>query len=159
MVFSCYYVWPWIAEISGNYENYLEKSKIITSNFRSLNVYEDCRDTRGKSVKHGGHFVPPGIDQCKLCVCNNGIATVSFELWASDSSLTVSLNLLLVMSCRYLPETSLRKLSHGRVLLRIHLRCWCCRWWLQQSTSIHFTSAYRRSHPSHSVLHFPLAPS
>lgn len=37
-----------------------------------MNNNADCRDYTGKSIQHGMHFVPPGIDMCKLCICDNG---------------------------------------------------------------------------------------
>ncbi|KAL7035461.1 hypothetical protein ACKWTF_008384 [Chironomus riparius] len=39
-----------------------------------MNNNGDCRDYTGRSVQHGMHFVPPGADICKLCVCDNGQA-------------------------------------------------------------------------------------
>lgn len=37
-----------------------------------MNNNADCRDYTGRSIQHGMHFVPPGIDMCKLCICDNG---------------------------------------------------------------------------------------
>mgnify|MGYP003471570206 CR=1 len=32
----------------------------------------ECRDYTGRAVMHSMHFVPPGVDMCKLCICENG---------------------------------------------------------------------------------------
>ena len=37
----------------------------------------ECRDYTGRSIQHAMHFVPPGVDMCKLCICENGHAKVS----------------------------------------------------------------------------------
>lgn len=37
----------------------------------------ECRDYTGRTIQHAMHFVPPGVDMCKLCVCDNGNAKVS----------------------------------------------------------------------------------
>jgi hypothetical protein len=36
----------------------------------------ECRDYTGRSIQHAMHFVPPGVDMCKLCICENGHAKV-----------------------------------------------------------------------------------
>ena len=41
-----------------------------------MNNNADCRDYTGRSVQHAMHFVPPGADICKLCICDNGQAKV-----------------------------------------------------------------------------------
>lgn len=37
---------------------------------------QECQDNTGRMVKHSMHFVPQGIDNCKMCVCDNGKAKV-----------------------------------------------------------------------------------
>lgn len=37
----------------------------------------ECRDYTGRTIQHAMHFVPPGVDMCKLCICENGHAKVS----------------------------------------------------------------------------------
>lgn len=37
----------------------------------------ECIDSNGRWIQHAMHFVPPGIDSCKLCICENGFAKVS----------------------------------------------------------------------------------
>jgi hypothetical protein len=32
----------------------------------------ECRDYTGRTIQHAMHFVPPGVDMCKLCICENG---------------------------------------------------------------------------------------
>lgn len=32
----------------------------------------ECRDYTGKVVFNAMHFVPSGVDMCKLCICENG---------------------------------------------------------------------------------------
>ncbi|KAG5680119.1 hypothetical protein PVAND_009644 [Polypedilum vanderplanki] len=34
----------------------------------------ECRDYTGRAIQHAMHFVPPGVDMCKLCICENGHA-------------------------------------------------------------------------------------
>lgn len=36
----------------------------------------ECRDYTGRTIQHAMHFVPPGVDMCKLCICENGHAKV-----------------------------------------------------------------------------------
>lgn len=36
----------------------------------------ECRDYTGRTIQHAMHFVPPGPDMCKLCICENGHAKV-----------------------------------------------------------------------------------
>lgn len=36
----------------------------------------ECRDYTGRAIQHAMHFVPPGVDMCKLCICENGHAKV-----------------------------------------------------------------------------------
>ena len=36
----------------------------------------ECRDYTGRAIQHAMHFVPPGVDMCKLCSCENGHAKV-----------------------------------------------------------------------------------
>ena len=40
----------------------------------------ECRDYTGRSIQHAMHFVPPGVDMCKLCICENGHAKVNFSI-------------------------------------------------------------------------------
>uniref|UniRef100_A0A182I0X8 Uncharacterized protein n=2 Tax=Anopheles arabiensis TaxID=7173 RepID=A0A182I0X8_ANOAR len=32
----------------------------------------ECRDMNGKKVEQDAHYVPPGSDTCRLCLCDNG---------------------------------------------------------------------------------------
>lgn len=32
----------------------------------------ECRDVNGKKVEQDAHYVPPGSDACRLCLCDNG---------------------------------------------------------------------------------------
>ncbi|KXJ76247.1 hypothetical protein RP20_CCG010016 [Aedes albopictus] len=32
----------------------------------------ECRDMNGKKVEQDAHYVPPGNDPCRLCLCDNG---------------------------------------------------------------------------------------
>uniref|UniRef100_A0A182PWQ8 VWFC domain-containing protein n=1 Tax=Anopheles epiroticus TaxID=199890 RepID=A0A182PWQ8_9DIPT len=32
----------------------------------------ECRDVNGKKVEQDAHYVPPGSDTCRLCLCDNG---------------------------------------------------------------------------------------
>lgn len=41
----------------------------------------ECRDYTGRTIQHAMHFVPPGVDMCKLCICENGHAKVSLRLF------------------------------------------------------------------------------
>ncbi|CRK92951.1 CLUMA_CG006489, isoform A [Clunio marinus] len=47
-------------------------SNIIASGVGIGGVRADCLDYTGRYVSHGKHFVPPGEDMCKICVCENG---------------------------------------------------------------------------------------
>jgi len=44
-----------------------------------MNNNADCRDYTARSIQHGMHFVPPGIDMCKLCICDNGQPKVKVQ--------------------------------------------------------------------------------
>uniref|UniRef100_A0A8D8FXN0 Integral membrane protein DGCR2/IDD n=1 Tax=Culex pipiens TaxID=7175 RepID=A0A8D8FXN0_CULPI len=33
----------------------------------------ECRDVNGKKVEQDAHYVPPGSDVCRLCLCDNGL--------------------------------------------------------------------------------------
>ena len=36
----------------------------------------ECLDYKGQTIQHEMHFVPPGVDMCKRCICENGHAKV-----------------------------------------------------------------------------------
>lgn len=102
----------------ANYEYNQGGSKIITSSFGTNRYFDDCLDFSGRTVKHGLHFVPPKVEMCKMCKCENGQPKVISQLEP---------RLLMTTFLLELPTHNLRaalRLSHvydGLVVLRIHL--------------------------------------
>lgn len=47
----------------------------------------DCQDFAGRTISHSKHFVPPGPDLCRLCVCNYGLPQASRDFVLSLSPL------------------------------------------------------------------------
>lgn len=43
----------------------------------------ECRDYTGRTIQHAMHFVPPGVDMCKLCICENGHAKVRVVVFSA----------------------------------------------------------------------------
>lgn len=41
----------------------------------------ECRDYTGRAIQTGMHFVPAGVDMCRLCICENGQAKVNVEIF------------------------------------------------------------------------------
>jgi hypothetical protein len=50
----------------------------------------ECRDYTGRTIQHAMHFVPPGVDMCKLCICENGHAKVSLNVIKTNNVMTVN---------------------------------------------------------------------
>lgn len=52
---------------------------------------QQCQDISGRVVNHGSHYVPTGLDNCKMCVCDNGSPKVTqlFSCWLQFTDLFI----------------------------------------------------------------------
>lgn len=66
----------------------------------------ECRDYTGRTIQHAMHFVPPGVDMCKLCICENGHAKVR-KHFESNSFAMTTLTSSCYRNCVGMPSCSL----------------------------------------------------
>uniref|UniRef100_A0A4Y0BJS4 VWFC domain-containing protein n=1 Tax=Anopheles funestus TaxID=62324 RepID=A0A4Y0BJS4_ANOFN len=67
---SCLYLfghWVWCG-----YVLLLQVPSINGAYGNVVSLPGECRDVNGKKVEQDAHYVPPGSDTCRLCLCDNG---------------------------------------------------------------------------------------